>query len=231
MSTQSDDDLIYDTQVAAAVADFQSANGLAPSGILTPRTQASLAGDEPKPDVGNDIIANMEIWRWMPRDLGQNRIDVNIPDYEVRVFRDDEVVQENKVVVGKPTTPTPVFSNTMKFVIINPYWNVPPSILRKEMLPHLARDPDYLQRMGFEAFYFHGHLDGAPAAGRKECAGPHQVHVPQSILGLSPRHAREAPLRVDETRLQPRLRARRSAARFRRRQCSGRNGRKTASKA
>jgi L,D-transpeptidase YcbB len=169
--TQSDDDLIYDTQVAAAVADFQRANGLRPSGILTPRTQASLSGDEPKPDVGNDIIANMEIWRWMPRDLGQNRIDVNIPDYEVRVFHDDKVIQENKVVVGKPTTPTPVFSNTMKFAIINPYWNVPPSILRKEMLPHLARDPRYLQRMGFETYYFHGQLMVRQPPGEKNALG------------------------------------------------------------
>ncbi len=169
--TQGDDDQVYDTQVAAAVADFQRANGLRPSGVLTPRTQASLSGDEPRPDVENDIIANMEVWRWMPRDLGQNRIDVNIPDYEVRVFHDGKVVQENKVVVGKPTTPTPVFSNTMKFAIINPYWNVPPSILRKEMLPRLATDPTYFQRMGYETYYFHGQLMVRQPPGEKNALG------------------------------------------------------------
>jgi L,D-transpeptidase YcbB len=168
--TQSDDDLIYDTQVAAAVADFQRSNGLRPSGVFTPRTRESLSG-EAKPDVANEIIANMEVWRWMPRDLGQNRIDVNIPDYEVRVIHDGKVVLENRVVVGKPTTPTPVFSNMMKFVIVNPYWNVPPSILRKEMLPHLAADPEYFQRMGFETFYFHGRLMVRQPPGEKNALG------------------------------------------------------------
>jgi L,D-transpeptidase YcbB len=167
---EGDADLIYDPQVAAAVADFQKANGLRPSGIFTPRTRASLAAEQ-KPDVANEIIANMEVWRWMPRNLGQSRIDVNIPDFEVRVVRDGTVVLTNKVVVGKPSTPTPVFSNTMKFLIVNPYWNVPPSILRKEMLPHLARDPNYLQRMGFETFYYHGHLMVRQPPGEKNALG------------------------------------------------------------
>jgi L,D-transpeptidase YcbB len=167
---QGDADLIYDTQVAAAVADFQRNNGLRPSGIFTQRTRESLTAEQ-KPDVTNEIIANMEAWRWMPRNLGQSRIDVNIPDFEVRVVRDGTVVLTNRVVVGKPTTPTPVFSNTMKFLIVNPYWNVPPSILRKEMLPHLARDPFYLQRMGFETFYFHGRLMVRQPPGEKNALG------------------------------------------------------------
>lgn len=168
--TQSDSDLIYDTQVATAVADFQKANGLRPSGVLTQRTQASLS-PQPKENIENDIIANMEAWRWMPRDLGRSRIDVNIPDFEVRVVLNGNLVLENKVVVGKPDTPTPVFSNTMKFLIVNPYWNVPPSILRKEMLPHLARDPYYLQRMGFETFYYHGRLMVRQPPGEKNALG------------------------------------------------------------
>ncbi|MEW6437094.1 MAG: L,D-transpeptidase family protein [Pseudomonadota bacterium] len=168
--TQSDSDLIYDTQVATAIADFQKANGLRPSGVFTPRTQESLS-PQPKENIENDIIANMETWRWMPRDLGQSRIDVNIPDYEVRVVLNGNLVLENKVVVGKPDTPTPIFSNTMKFLIVNPYWNVPPSILRKEMLPHLARDPYYLQRMGFETFYFHGRLMVRQPPGERNALG------------------------------------------------------------
>jgi len=168
--TEGDSDLIYDTQVATAIADFQKANGLRPSGVFTPRTQESLS-PQPKENIENDIIANMEAWRWMPRDLGQSRIDVNIPDYEVRVVLNGNLVLENKVVVGKPDTPTPIFSNTMKFLIVNPYWNVPPSILRKEMLPHLARDPYYLQRMGFETFYYHGHLMVRQPPGEKNALG------------------------------------------------------------
>ncbi len=172
--------------MACVLGDFHAAHMGEPRG----RAQA--------PDVANEIIANMEVWRWMPRNLGQSRIDVNIPDFEVRVVRDGAVVLANRVVVGKPSTPTPVFSNTMKFVIVNPYWNVPPSILRKEMLPHLARDPYYLQRMGFEVLLLPRPSHGAPTAWREERARPDQVHVPQPLFGLSARHAAAPPLRGDE---------------------------------
>ena len=87
----------------------------------------------------------MERWRWMPRDLGEERIDVNIPDYEAVVIQNGVVIHRTRVVVGKEATPTPIFSNTMKFLIVNPYWNVPPSILRKEMLPKAAGDPRLFQ--------------------------------------------------------------------------------------
>ncbi|MGH6797284.1 MAG: L,D-transpeptidase family protein, partial [Roseiarcus sp.] len=144
-----DKDLVYDTRVASAIADFQRANGLPGSGQLTGRTVALLSGGEPA-RLEAEIIANMERWRWMPRDLGDSHIEVNIPDFEVAVIDHGEVVQRNRVIVGKEETPTPVFSNKMQFLIVNPYWNVPRSIVRKEMMPRLAADPDYLHRLGYE---------------------------------------------------------------------------------
>jgi murein L,D-transpeptidase YcbB/YkuD len=92
----------------------------------------------------------MERWRWMPRDMGQERIEVNIPDYTVRVYRGETIIHQARVIVGKPQTPTPIFSNSMQFLIVNPYWNVPPSIIKKEMLPKLKEDPDYLKKLGYE---------------------------------------------------------------------------------
>ena len=143
------DELLYDTRVAEAVADFQKSKGIPVSGTLTARTVDALSDGVPE-RLEDEIVANMERWRWMPRDMGHERIEVNIPDYTVRVYRGDEVVHKARVIVGKPKTPTPVFSDAMEFLIVNPYWNVPASILRNEMLPKLREDPDSLRRMGYE---------------------------------------------------------------------------------
>ncbi len=161
-------DLVYDTRVAAAVADFQKANGLPPSGILTARTIETLA--QPS-RLDHEIMANMERWRWMPRDMGSDRIEVNIPDFMASVVQDGQVVSRHKVIVGKPDTPTPVFSNAIKFLIVNPYWNVPPSIIRKEMMPLAAQDPSYLSRMGFEVFMQHGQLVVRQPPGERNALG------------------------------------------------------------
>ncbi|MDB5509011.1 MAG: ErfK/YbiS/YcfS/YnhG family protein [Hyphomicrobiales bacterium] len=163
-------DLVYDTRVAEAVAGFQKQNGIPASGTLTARTIAALSGGQPN-RLEDEIVANMEIWRWMPRDMGADRIEVNIPDYMVRVFRGDRVVHEARVIVGKPNTPTPVFSDAMRFLIVNPYWNVPPSILKKEMLPKLAADPMALQRMGYEVIRRNGQISVRQPPGERNALG------------------------------------------------------------
>ncbi len=163
-------DLVYDTRVASAVADFQKANGLPGSGQLNARTTALLSGGA-GPQAEAEIIANMERWRWMPRDMGDSRIEVNIPDFEAVVVENGEVVQRNRVVVGKEETPTPVFSNTMQFLIVNPYWNVPPSIIRKEMMPKLAADPHYLHRLGYETTWRDGRLTVRQPPGERNALG------------------------------------------------------------
>ncbi len=141
--------LVYDTRVAAAVADFQRTNGLPASGALTARTVAALSGGETV-RLENTIVANMEQWRWLPRDLGPDHIEVNIPDFTAQVLRSGAVVEKTRVVVGQPDKPTPVFSQEMRFVIVNPYWNVPLSIIGREMMPKLAADPQYFQNHGYE---------------------------------------------------------------------------------
>ncbi|WP_162180415.1 L,D-transpeptidase family protein [Methylocapsa aurea] len=164
------DELIYDTRIATAVADFQKANGLPASGVLTARTIAVLSGGQPS-RLEAEILANMERWRWMPRDMGESRIEVNIPNYEAVVIENGRVVQRNRVVVGKEQTPTPVFSNTMQFLIVNPYWNVPQSIIRKEMLPKLAADSGYLRRLGYEVGSRDGRLTVRQPPGERNALG------------------------------------------------------------
>ena len=146
---QNADDLLYDTRVASAVADFQRSNGLPASGQLTTRTVSALSGGDPA-RLEAEIIANMERWRWRARGEAAERIEVNIPDYSVRVFHDNAQFYKARVIVGKATTQTPIFSNRMQFIEVNPYRNVPDSIIKKEMLPKMAGDPTYLQKLGYE---------------------------------------------------------------------------------
>ncbi len=79
-----------------------------------------------------EIIANMERWRWLPRDMGDPRIEVNIPDFELALVRDGQIAHRARVIVGKEQTPTPVFSDAMEEIVVNPSWYVPKSIVEKE---------------------------------------------------------------------------------------------------
>ncbi len=110
------------------------------------RREAAVAA----PRLEAEVLSNMERWRWLPSDLGRDYVMVNIPAYQVRVVTDGRVVHEARVVVGKADTPTPVFSGTMEYAVVNPSWNVPPSILKNEFLPGLARDPLYAAKRGYE---------------------------------------------------------------------------------
>jgi len=96
------------------------------------------------------IEANMEMWRWEPRDLGADRIEINIPDYTLRLYRNDRTEDEMRVIVGKPDTATPVFSNKVRYLLINPIWRVPQSIVQKEMLPKAGGDLSNLEGHGFK---------------------------------------------------------------------------------
>ena len=145
----STDALVYDSRVASAVAGFQRANGLKGSGVLNASTALALAGGDAARQE-SVVLANMEMWRWEPRDMGEERVEVNIPDFTLKVTRGEEVIHNARVIVGKPDTQTPIFSNELRYILLNPSWHVPQSIIKKEMLPKLAKDPDYLTRMGFE---------------------------------------------------------------------------------
>lgn len=103
-----------------------------------------------------EITANMERWRWMPRELSATRIEVNIPDFQLALVRDGAVAYRSRVIVGKTTTPTPIFSDAMRFFIVNPYWNVPPSILKNEMLARHGGDLSYLTQRGYDVSYAGG---------------------------------------------------------------------------
>ena len=140
---------LYDEALVAAVEAFQKENGLSADGVVGARTIAVLNGAHR--DVEGEIIANMEMWRWMPRDLSQDYVFVNIPEFKVRVIRHGLQVHEARVVVGKVANQTPVFTGEMQYLVVNPYWHIPESIKVKEMLPQIQADPaGYFARHGYE---------------------------------------------------------------------------------
>jgi len=142
----------YDKPLAEAVKKFQRQHDLGASGNLTAATVEAING----PRRGHDadvIIANMERWRWLPRDLGKAYVMVNIPEYTLRVFNHGNLAWKTRIVVGKPTMPTPLLSETMKYITVNPTWNVPPSIVYNEYLPALQQDPGALERIGLKVEY------------------------------------------------------------------------------
>src|ERR1700761_5496160 len=152
--TENADDDHYDAKVAAAVRDFQEGAGLRPNGVLDDRTVHALNNPKQNSRETDTIVVNMERWRWLPRDLGAPAIGdayviLNIPDYTLKVMQHGAQVWTTRVVTGKPGIhATPLLTETMKYITVNPTWNVPPSIVYGEYLPALQQDPTVLQRMG-----------------------------------------------------------------------------------
>lgn len=141
---------LFDDTVTDAVKAFQKSAGLNADGIAGPGTLKALNGGPKRERTEDIILANLERWRWMPHDLGKTHVILNIPDFRLRLIRDGKLYWTTKVVVGKPSQPTPITSATMKFITVNPTWNVPPSIIANEYIPALRADPNALDRIGLK---------------------------------------------------------------------------------
>ena len=141
------DGTTYDKPLADAVKKFQQEHELKVSGLLTPQTIDALNGRQPDRPI-DTVIVNLERWRWMPHELGKNYVIVNLPDFTLRVFQNSQQVWMTRIVDGKPNMPTPIMTAEMKYITINPTWNVPPSIVAREYMPALSQDPTVLSRMG-----------------------------------------------------------------------------------
>ena len=132
----------YDEVLAVAVKDFEDKYGFRNDGVITSALRRVLnQAQQAQPAKGAQVeklLANMERWRWLPEDLGGTYIFDNIPEYMTRVVKDGQVIHQARIVVGKPDTPTPIFSNSMKYVEFHPFWKLPDSIKVKEILPSIA---------------------------------------------------------------------------------------------
>jgi murein L,D-transpeptidase YcbB/YkuD len=141
---------VFDKALVEALKKFQHQRDLPQTGTLTNATVDALNGQRRDRDA-DIIVANMERWRWLPRDLGEAYVMVNIPDYTLKVMDHGQMAWTTKIVAGQPgEKATPLLSETMKFITVNPTWNVPPSIINNEYLPALAQDPMAMDRIGLK---------------------------------------------------------------------------------
>jgi murein L,D-transpeptidase YcbB/YkuD len=145
----------YTGDLVDAVRAFQKEKGLKADGRIRQSTVAALTGGEKEAKKGSgNKIEKLEIaleqLRWLPREFPQSYVFLNEPAFEVTYFEDGAPKLAMRAVVGKPTAQTYFFIDHVKDVEYNPYWNVPRSIVINEMLPHLYRDPGYLDSKGYE---------------------------------------------------------------------------------
>jgi L,D-transpeptidase YcbB len=143
----------FDLQVAHAVRRFQLAHGAFPDGAVGSGTRRLLNGSKRSHKAGSPaqiktVLVNMERWRWLPRDLGAFHVTVNIPEFMLRLVKDEAPVYATRVVVGKPRTQTPIFSDEMQTVVFGPYWHVPASIKVDEIRPYLRQEASWFFRRG-----------------------------------------------------------------------------------
>ena len=139
---------LYDDNLVKAVEKFQSRHGLEIDGVIGGNTLKELnVGIEERIAT---MVYNLERRRWMQNDYGRYYIFANLADQVVKVVRDEKTIHAELIQVGKPYHRTPVFSDELEYVEINPYWNVPKSIAVNEMLPKLQQNPVHYASQGFE---------------------------------------------------------------------------------
>ncbi|MFT3680660.1 MAG: L,D-transpeptidase family protein [Ferruginibacter sp.] len=140
---------IYTTGMIAAVNRFKKTHNLKPDSIITNTMIEEL--NVPVKKRIEQIMVNMERFSWVPPTFKADEfIVVNIPEFVLHYFENSKEVWSCNVVVGKPLTKTVVFSGNMKYVVMSPYWNVPPSIIKSEIKPGMARNPNYLAKHNME---------------------------------------------------------------------------------
>ena len=149
--------VVYDEAVRQGVRRFQQRHGLAPSGDVDATTLREL--NIPVAMRIRQILINLERARWLPEDLGDPYVIVNMAAFQLDVVEGGKPVLEMRVVVGERDKETPVFSDEISYIEINPYWNIPKSIAYKEKLPQLRRNPNALVAQNIRVFGPQGEIN------------------------------------------------------------------------
>lgn len=193
----SDDPELFDDAVLDAVRDYQEKKGLTPDGIVGRGTKAAMNGVKQSGGAeASRLLVNMERWRWYPDDFGDFYIYMNIPEQQVRVFKDGEQIHQARTIIGKLTNQTVVFSDEMEHIVFHPTWNVPNSIKVHEILPYLqsntgwffSSDPQILKVHNL--FVKQNGVDIDPSKVDWKKADIRQFHVyqppgPKNVLGIA----------------------------------------------
>ena len=158
-------DTVFDVRLERAVGSWQARMGIPVSGVVGEATREAL--NVPVERRIRQIEVNLERWRWLPDSLGSRRVEINIPAYRLDVYRAGQIVRAMRVVVGKRKSPTPVFSDLLTYLELNPTWTLPPSVVQKEIAPAIRRNRNYLEQN-------HMHVYSLTSATR-DTLDPHQV--------------------------------------------------------
>lgn len=144
-------DTHYDSTLEEHVKRLQQDAGLEMDGIVGPDTLAVINASPTS--LIEQIDANLERWRWLPRDVPESHIRVNIASFRLKVYEKQSTVMEMDVIVGRPYRQTPIFTENITYMVFNPYWNVPASIVRKDKLAILKQDAELMAGLGYEAAF------------------------------------------------------------------------------
>lgn len=159
------DNHVYDPQLVAAVKAFQGRHGLEKDGKIGPNTLAAL--NMTVEEKINKIIVNLERLRWLPDSMASDHLLINLPEFKLKVVRNDKPVWEMKIITGDSYEhATPIFHDKIEYLVFRPTWGVPNSIVRKEILPVARKDPGYLTRNGYQVY----------VSGKEGAVDPHSVN-------------------------------------------------------
>ena len=145
---------VFDSTLFAATKLFQKRMGLAVDGVIGNRMIAEL--NIPVSNRIRQLLTNMERVRWMPVENDSNFIVVNIPEYKMHVFDSGRLAYDMNVIVGTSTNNTVIFSGNLKYVVFSPFWNVPESIVKKEIMPAMKKNPGYIAKNNMEITGYNG---------------------------------------------------------------------------
>ncbi|TDO77859.1 murein L,D-transpeptidase YcbB/YkuD [Flavobacterium chryseum] len=146
---------IYDKKTFEAVKKFQERHGLAADGVIGAGTMSALNFSKEKRK--QQIIANLERWRWYTSDLGESYFIINIPNYSLNVVENQDTTAARNVVVGTSKRRTPIITSRLRTVVFNPTWTVPPTILKEDIVPEMKKNRNYLARKHITIFDSAGH--------------------------------------------------------------------------
>lgn len=147
---------VYDENAVQAIKRFQSRHGLAVDGVIGKGTLEAL--NFSREQRRQQIVANMERWRWFPRKFSNHYVVINIPGFEMTLVKDGDTIQTNRVVVGKNDRKTAVLVSRFSRVILNPTWTVPPTIVREDLTPDARRDRSYFASRHIAIYNWRGEI-------------------------------------------------------------------------
>jgi murein L,D-transpeptidase YcbB/YkuD len=173
---------IFDEETELAVTRFQMRHGLATDGVVGIGTLYAL--NKTPEQRKQQIIANMERWRWYPRDLGDEYLIINIPDYTLYAVKKNDTTKTTRVIVGKSSRRTPVLTSTFSHLVFNPTWTIPPTIKKNDIVPAIKRDRGYLASKNMTVYDRQGNRVSAEDWNEKEALSYRYVQSPGTYNSL-----------------------------------------------